>query len=257
MNNPASIAARIAPVSSLRSRRREFSRSGTQIGGGRRRSGAVDAFVASILARHRGSRRGWRPLERNFRLPVRPQPIILRPSHWHEHRLALRVGMLLQRQLRERPAPRPLAAGRVVFVAARPMPLTAAFRPAVTERIFQRERRIERTRSIASRVERLVIKSAAARQPAVADPATYARRPPPLPMVARRPPEPRAEPTPSRQSPPRQAIDEWAMAPARLRPAAATTALALDPGELGRLTDHVINAIDRRFTAHRERHGRV
>jgi hypothetical protein len=35
------------------------------------------------------------------------------------------------------------------------------------------------------------------------------------------------------------------------------TPIPLTPSELSRLTDHVVTAIDRRFIAHRERHGRI
>jgi hypothetical protein len=33
--------------------------------------------------------------------------------------------------------------------------------------------------------------------------------------------------------------------------------IPLTPSELNQITDHVVGTIDRRFTAHRERHGRI
>jgi hypothetical protein len=128
--------------------------------------------------------------------------------------------------------------------------------PEFVQRIFARERRVESTTTIQSVVQRAATTQGRfSSTPAVA---TSFKQAPAVPMVTRRARVPAPTPEPARTvQTARRDVDAWLEAPVRFREQAKRSPIPLTPSELGRLTDHVVNAIDRRFTAHRERFGRI
>ena len=211
------------------------------------------AFVQGILHRYGGRRAMPTPLDRIFRQHVLPV-LYAAHSHRHEHRIGLRLHHL-HRVVRETTVIRPFFVDRVVASgtttgAALPV-------PSFVERIFARERRVESTATIRSVVERIVGERGGNR-PGVLPPVAVVRPAPDVPMIVRRPPPLRAQPEPAPASAPQIRVsDDWNTLPGRVRAATAAAPIPLTPLELHRVTDHVVNAIDRRFIAHRERHGRI
>ena len=122
----------------------------------------------------------------------------------------------------------------------------------VSRRVFAREvRREALTRDYRSTIVRDTSAPAAASAPAVPDPAR------PVEFVLRRT-APAIEQDERRRRAPDVRTDVFARAqtsPGDRQPAAPT--IPLSPTELARLTDDVVQAIDRRFIAHRERRGIV
>ena len=212
-------------------------------------------FVRRILARHAGRRSAMSALDRILRRPLMfVGPINHR--HRRDYRLALRLNVRLERQYRIVEAARPFVSWRTTPMPAAPRPIVPIARRDLLERIVARERRLDSATTIQSIVERVT--TTRERQRSVVLPAINFKPAPAVPMVTRRiaPAAPSGE-NPKPPQPPRSPFDDWTAAPARLRTQAAASPIPLTPAELGRLTDHVVNVIDRRFIAHRERQGRI
>jgi hypothetical protein len=221
-----------------------------------RRQPVVDnttAFVQGVLLRHGGRHPALQPLDRVFRRPFFAT-VFARHTHRHDQRVNLRIGFGLQPLLRQREIVRPF----LVWHAATPVPAAAAApqrSPDLVTRILARERRVESAATIHTLLERVVRE----RDRAKPGPSTPPMPPPApaVPMIVRRPAAPPVAGEASRPRPPvRPDLVDWDL-PAASRPAAAPAPIPLGPTELSRLTDQVVRAIDHRFTAHRERHGRI
>ena len=221
----------------------------------RRIIGNTAAFVRGVMLRHGGRRPLLRPLDRGFRHPFFAA-VFVRHTHRHDQRANLRVNLSVQPLLRQREIVRPFLAWRVP--ALPPSVNVPAWRtPDLVTRLLARERRVESATTIRTLVERVVRERGRA-EPERSTPLGSVRPVPALAMIVRRPAAPPASGEASRPRPPgRPDPADWGVAVATPRPAAAPAPIPLTPGELGRLTDHVVSAIDRRFTAHRERHGRI
>jgi hypothetical protein len=213
------------------------------------------AFVRELLLRHGGRRSLLWPLDRAFRRSFF-SAVFASHTHRHDQRANLRVTLGVQPLLRQREIIRPFLAWRV---PAPPAPATAlALRtPDLVTRLLARERGVESATTIRTLVERVVRERSRAEPETSIRPASV-RPAPAVPMIVRRPAAPPASGEASHPRPPgRPDPSDWGRPVTRPQPAAAPVPIPLTPGELGRLTDHVVSAIDRRFTAHRERHGRI
>jgi hypothetical protein len=217
--------------------------------------GSTAAFVRGVLLRHGGRRPLLRPLDRAFRRPFFAA-VVTRHTHRHDQRASLRINLGVQPLLRQREIVRPFLAWRVP--ATLPSPIAPAWRtPDLVTRILARERRVESATTIRTLVERIVRERSRA-EPETSTPPASVRPVPAVPMIVRRPAAPVASSEATRPRPPgRPDLADWGAPAATPRPPAAPAPIPLTPSELGRLTDHVVSAIDRRFTAHRERHGRI
>jgi hypothetical protein len=214
------------------------------------------AFARAIIARYRGRRGAARPLDRAFRRISAPTPFICHNMR-NDIRLGnVRVDVRLQRQLRIRQAPRPLLAWRRTSGVA-PVP-GALPKPGLIEPIFARERRVESTISICSIIERQSSARRVSYSPAPTTAKAAVKPVPAVPMIVRHlPPPAPAEQQTVPHPPNRRTPDEWSDAPLRARAQAKAAPIPLTPAELNHITEHVVGAIDRRFVAHRERHGRI
>ena len=172
-------------------------------------------------------------------------------------RLALRFDIRLAPTMRARARPAPFLPWTGAPHADVAPPAGAAAHLALVQRIVARERRVE-----SSTTMRDVLRDAVARQPEragapPASPPPSARaRPAEMAVHRLRAPTPEAARTAPPAAPGREA-DERVVRPILVRPAAIDATAALSATELGRVTDHVVRAIDRRFVAQRERRGRI
>lgn len=213
-------------------------------------------FARAIVARYGGRRGASRPLDRAFRRIAAPTAFICHNTR-NDLRLGIvRVDVRLQRQLRIREAPRPFLAWRPMSGAA---PASGALPgPGFIERIFARERRVESTVAMRSIIERHTSEQRISYSPAPANGNSPVKPAPAVSMIVRHlPPPAPAEQLPVPLPPHRQTTDDWSDAPSRARVQAKAVPIPLTPAELNQITDHVVGMIDRRFTAHRERHGRI
>jgi len=121
------------------------------------------------------------------------------------------------------------------------------------DHLTARERRIESSTTVKDLLTR-VIERRAVTMPRRAGAAF--RPAPAVPMMVRRLPAPAAQDAPKPASPPRPR-DDWTTPAAPKLTQTAPTPIPLTPSELGRLTEHVVGALDRKFTAHRERFGSI
>jgi hypothetical protein len=213
-------------------------------------------FVGRILAQHAGRRGAMAPLDRVVRR-VLPLCVVAQHAARNEYRPTIRVDIRPQRLVRIREAARPFLVWRTVSQAAAARLSVAPPKPGFFERIFARERRVESIATIRDVVERVVVERS---RPASgsSNAAPPQRQAPAVPMIVRRPPSPAPALADVPRQPPtaRPALDEWSASPARIR-SQGSTPIPLSPSELCSLTDRVVDAIDRRFIAHRERHGRI
>jgi hypothetical protein len=214
--------------------------------------GNTASFVCSVLLRHRGRRNVLQPLDRVFRRPFFAV-VFARHTHQHDERVNLQIGLRLQPLLRQREIVRPFLVWRV----AAPAPVAAASSqrsPDLVTRIIARERRVESAATIHSLLER-VVRGRDRAEPCAPIPARPA---PAVPMIVRLPAAPAAPGEASRPGPPSHTdVADWGVPTMPPRLTAVPAPIPLNPTELNRLTDQVVRAIDHRFTAHRERHGRI
>ena len=221
-------------------------------------SGCLSAarFVRGIRQRHEARGMVRAPLERFFR---RSSATLAFASHIHRHEY--RLGLLFERHSH------PTARERIVLRSslvwrngvAPATRLAALPRLPQVERIIARERRVESTATIQTLIERVVGERRGERS-GRQQPAALIAPAPSVPMTVRTaPPLPRVPEQAPLTPPVRPGPESWSGFPARVRSIAASPAevVPLSPSQIGRLTEQVVNAIDRRFTAHRERHGRI
>ena len=217
---------------------------------------SASRFVRGIRQRHtaRGTVRA--PLERFFR---RSSAMLAFASHIHRHEY--RLGLLFERHSHPATRERTVLRSSVFWRngVAPAVRLSALPRLPQVERIVARERRVDSTATIQTLIERVVGERRGERLRRQ-QPAARIAPAPSVPMIVRtapslsRPMEQASATPPARPTP-----EPWSGFPARVRSAAASPAetVPLSPSQIGRLTEQVVNAIDRRFTAHRERHGRI
>jgi hypothetical protein len=204
-------------------------------------------FADAVAARHRGDPGAWQrtgaPTSPALRVHLRRQRIVVAGSSASitiapriELRLAVTGG---------RAAGAPESANMDVAGVPRELPRTVSARSAAP--ILQRANdRSVRDEGEGSR------SSARVRRPTATPPAASVdalpmsvESAPPARVLRRRAPLVAAAPAPVRDEPPLRAVAQ----PSRPMP--------LSPVELNRLTDHVVQTIDRRIAAFRERRGRV
>jgi len=217
---------------------------------------AAAAFVRGIRQRHEARKTMQTPLERYFR---RGAAMLAFASHIHRHenRLSLLVERHTHPTTRERTVLRSSPVWR--DAAAPAVRLLTSPRLPQVERIMARERRVESSATIQTLIERVVDERRGERSGQQPAPARIAP-PPSVPMIVRTtPPQPRAVEPAATAPLGRSGAEPWNAFPGRGRSVAAgpAEAVPLSPSQIGRLTEQVVNAIDRRFTAHRERHGRI
>jgi hypothetical protein len=226
----------------------------SRIRGLRRRAirGTAASFVREIMGRHGRCCAAIVPVDRASR-QLRVPPGIAYHTHHHEYRLALRLGVRLTRQVRGRALARPFLAWRSAAATA-PGQTAQSMQIGLLDRIFARERRIESTTTVREMLERVIAERGVTTDRVGAPPP--AQRPAPaIEMVVRREIAMQPAETPLRRSGVRPEIDDWRAAPTRLLKAEPIAPIPLTPAELGQLTDQVVNTIDRRFVAYRERRG--
>jgi hypothetical protein len=227
----------------------------SHIRGLRRRAigrGTTASFVREIMGRHGRSCAAIVPVDRASR-QLRVPPGIAYHTHHHEYWLALRLGVRLTRQVRGRALARPFLAWRSAAATA-PRPTVQAMQISLLDRIFARERRIESTTTVREMFERIIAGRGITRDRAGA-PSPAQRPAPAIEMVVRRQIAMQPAETPLWRSGVRPESDDGHAVPTRLRKAESTPPIPLTSAELGRLTDQVVNTIDRRFVAYRERRG--
>jgi hypothetical protein len=213
-------------------------------------------FVASILARHTIGRS--RPLgpERVMRRPVATESAS--NAHHYLFQLPLALTLHLARPSRIRRVAALFLRRQLAPSSEQLAPPRASVHTQMVERILAREHRvhaISRTREIFGWNSPAHTPTRAAERvptaPAFRPVEFIPRRPPPrAPQPAAVPPAPAAL---AQQSP---AAPIWIGAAAPPRPPVATAPIPLSPAELGRLTNQVMRAIDKRVVAVRERQGR-
>jgi hypothetical protein len=216
-----------------------------------RRSGPA-SFARALVERHARRYAAIAPVDRTMRV-LRLAAGVSRHIHRSDHRLALRVDMRLIRQIARRAKTAPFLPWPVGRRSVSP-PAMPGERTILIQRLLARERRAESTTTMRGMIERVIADRAAARHTTAAPP--LERRPaPPVEIIVRRPiAAPPREPRQSRP-PDAEATDRWGELSAPMRTRRADAPIALTPSELGRLTDQVVEAIDRRFVAYRERRG--
>jgi hypothetical protein len=231
-------------------------RRGSRMDGG---SSRISGFVAAVLARHASGNARVPGTDRVTRRHGMLGASVARHTHLHVLQMRVHLAFRLAPHFRTRPDAAPLRAW------ARPGGDGESLHPTsaharMLERIVARERRVHTTANIRELLRDAVTASAAPRRTPSSD---AAPAPPPRPhaveMVVRRssntiaPEAPAAPPT----APPATPRDTWAIPLTPLRPSPSITPIPLSPIELGRLTDRVVRALDRRAMAERERQGRV
>lgn len=224
--------------------------------GSRARGSRVAAFVASLLARHA---RGVTTLFGPERVMRRQLAHAVAARHYHQGdttRLALRFDIRLAPVTRTRAEAAPFLPWRATPDGDAAPTARPTAHSEMVRRIVARDRRVRTATTM-----REVLREATAPQATLAG--AQAVPPPPLPrtrpveMVVHRPRNPAYDA--SARTPPtlstRPETEERTVLPVIRQ--AATASPQLSVTELGRVTDHVVRAIDRRFVAQRERRGRI
>jgi hypothetical protein len=215
-------------------------------------------FVAAVVARHTRGVASWFAPERAARRPH----AIPAAVHHHLHQgdrqhFSLRFDIGLAPALGVRVEPtlfRPWKPAPPTAVA--PLPAPAAPRRSLVQRIVGRERRVETRMTM-----RKVLRDAVTRQREGADALPVPPSPPrarPVEMVVHR--LRIAAPELARAAPPagpRGEAGERVLQPSVFRSTGTPVPAPLSAAEIGRVTDHVVRAIDRRLVAQRERRGKI
>ena len=215
------------------------------------------AFAAAILARRGRSVVTLLGPERTAR---RLHALSTAVHHHHlgdSTRLALRFDIRMTPAMRARAQPAPFLPWIAAPAAAMTLPAPAAARLSLVQRIVARERRVET--SMMMREER---RAAVAQQreyagaPALPPAAPWRARPVEMIVHRQRPPAPEAARA-ATPAAPQEAANERVVWPSVVRLPTVQAPAPLSAAELGRVTDHVVRAIDHRFLAQRERRGRI
>ncbi len=220
-----------------------------------RRGSHAAEFAAAVLARHG---RGIITLFAQERVMRRPAAHPVTVQHFHQ---GGGITVLPQFAIRLSPAVSMQAAA----AASQPwQPVAAAgaapaervvTRQALVQRLLARERRVQTTTTMRE-VLRDIVASPPAREGFAGRPLPVRAKP--VEMVVHRARAPIAAPPPARgmATASFDAVERIAPPPAS-HAGSGGTALPLSAVELGRVTDHVVRAIDHRVVALRERHGRI
>ena len=219
--------------------------------GSKRQGSRISGFAAAVLARY----------ARNVATLFGPERVMRRhaaraASVRHFHRdggvtVQPRFDIRLIPVVRTRAIPATLAPWRVTTPSSdAPAPPP---RHAALQRIMARERRLDSTTPMQSVLHDIVA------LPLLGGETSHVPvRVKKLEMAVRRPPAPVAEAPPPRSKVADPAgAGDWNSAPSTSRPVTIAASFPLSATEIGRVTDHVVRAIDRRVVAIRERHGRI
>jgi hypothetical protein len=203
------------------------------------------SFVAAIVARHRHGLTTLFGPERVMRRS-RAGTAISRHHHLGDTlTFAPRFNIRIEPVVRTRAAPAAL------------LPAQASARISMMQRIFAREQRVHSTETIRETLREIMASTP------TPGPASIVAEPPrprvkPVVMLVRHPPAAIKDPTPPAPTPPAPIErDDRHPAVTIFRPTAHNALPGLSPVELGRVTDHVVRALDHRLTAQRERQGRI
>jgi len=208
--------------------------------------------VQRILARHGRRIAQARSQERVFRRPP-AAPGAIHYLTTGGHRVAWRLNVHVARHSHFHDAGRRTVMDHIFHSRAAPARTLVTRRDVLIDHLTARERRIESSTTVKDLLTR-VIERRAVTMPRRAGAAF--RPAPAVPMMVRRLPAPAAQDAPKPASPPRPR-DDWTTPAAPKLTQTAPTPIPLTPSELGRLTEHVVGALDRKFTAHRERFGSI
>ena len=224
------------------------------------RAGAgAAAFADTVRARH--ASRAAAPPGPELAMRRRQTDGTIWVQHVHPQPAAPQIALSLHLQpiLRVRADTAPMAAWHPEIRAASATPPPVSAHTRMIERVVARERRVH---SVVT--ARDLIREAGAPPPAVrAEVSTQLPRVQPVEMAARRAPQAAAAPSAAgtaaaaHEPPTPTPLRARLASDTPVRAAAAPGAIPLSPGEIGRLTDQVVRAIDRRALAARERQGCV
>jgi hypothetical protein len=227
----------------------------------RRGTSRTMTFVAAILARHARGIASVFGLDRTTRRLSPVQTAVNRHLRQGDRtNFFLRFDIRLAPAVRVRAAPQPLLRWEPSSaVASAPPPTPSATRFSLVERIVARERRVETSMTIREALRDVTTPRHTGGAAAVwGEPPPAPPRTRPVEMVVHRRHEP--APTGARVAPPDPApaeASERAPRPNVFIRAMAPTPTVLSQAEIGRVTDQVVRAIDRRLVAQRERRGKI
>jgi hypothetical protein len=215
------------------------------------------SFVAAIVARHG---HGLATLFGPERVMRRSRAAAALSHHHHlgdTLTFAPRFNIRIEPVVRTRAAPAALLPWRETAARDAPLPARASAQISMMQRIFAREQRVHSSETIRETLREILASTP------TPGPASIVAEPPrprvkPVVMLVRHPPTALKDPTPPpSRAPAPVERDDRHPAVTIFRPAAQHAPPGLSPIELGRVTDHVVRALDRRLTAQRERQGRI
>lgn len=220
-------------------------------------SGHSGAFAEAISARYARSPIGFAGAERIVRRPL-ASLITNRFYPWRAIIPRVRIDMRMTTSVREKAPMAPFAAALPAASLDVPSATAPPVHAAMLRRAIERERRIEHTATIRDIVRETAAAVASGRAEAASAIAGSISVAKAVTMTTRR------------TNPPASGNDRTAL-PADARPDFAAplgpvaidraadrhSATPLNDRELGRVTDHVVHALERRVLAQRERHGRL
>jgi hypothetical protein len=219
--------------------------------------GRSAAFAGAIAARYAREPIGFGGIERIMRRPF--VSVITRHLHRHQaHATRVRVDVRLITSVRDKVPMAP-------FVAALPVERDHAFTAnaspahvAMLRRVLERERRTERSATIRDVVREAAAAVASGRADTQAATAGSARVVKPVPMIARRVSAQASGERPTDSPASAHPEPSVPFAPVSFDLASDRRPVPqLNDRELGRVTEHVVHALERRILAQRERHGRI
>jgi len=179
-------------------------------------------------------------------------------THFHSVQVPLHLSFRLETQARARSDAAPFRPWLAASPSHEPLGEPPSPHLRMLERIIAREQRVHAITTLRDATNAAIAANAPPNSAQPTPPPSAARS---VEMVTRRPPAPppatTPEPKPSFPPTLRAPAQVWAMPSPPPRPGAPATPIPLSPAELGRLTDQVVRAIDRRVVATRERQGRI